>query len=64
MDKYRLSKQGLAALFAAQNKTLSDAEVQELMLRIDTGGDGEVRWDDFRALVQCVPQAKFGGQVL
>jgi hypothetical protein len=52
LDQCRLSKQGLAALFAA-NKTLSDdAQVEELMLRFDTGGDGEVRWHDFRALVR------------
>jgi len=51
LDQCRLSKQGLAALFAA-NKTLSDAEVEELMLRFDTGGDGEVRWHDLRALVR------------
>jgi len=52
LDQCRLSKQGLAALFAGQNKTLSDAEVEELMLRFDTGGDGEVRWHDLRALVR------------
>jgi hypothetical protein len=51
VDKYHLSKQGLASLFAAQNKTLSDAEVEELMLRINAGGDWEVRWDDFRTLI-------------
>jgi hypothetical protein len=51
LDQCRLSKQGLAALFAA-NKTLSDAQVEELMLRFDTGGDGKVRWHDFRALVR------------
>jgi hypothetical protein len=50
--KCRLSKQGLAALFAAKNKTLSDAEVEELMLRIDTDGDGEIDWLEFRALAR------------
>jgi hypothetical protein len=52
LNQCRLSKQGLAALFA-QNKTLSDAEVEELMLSIDTGGDGEAAdWHEFRALVR------------
>jgi hypothetical protein len=48
----RLSKQGLAALFLAKNKALSEGEVEELMFRIDTSGDGEVDWHEFRALVR------------
>jgi hypothetical protein len=51
LDQCRLSKQGLAALFAA-NKTLSDAEVEELMLRIGTDGNREFDWLEFRALVR------------
>jgi Ca2+-binding EF-hand superfamily protein len=52
LDKSRLSKQGLAALFAAKNKTLSEGEVEELMMRIDTNGDGEIDWLEFRALAR------------
>jgi hypothetical protein len=52
LDNCRMSKQGLAALFAARKKTLSEGEVKELMMRIDTGGDGEVDWHEFRALVR------------
>ncbi len=52
LDRCRLSKQGLAALFASKNKTLSEGEVEELMLRIDASGDGEVDWHEFRALVR------------
>jgi hypothetical protein len=52
LDKCRLSKQGLAALFAAKNKTLSEGKVEELMLRIDTDGNGEIDWQEFRALVR------------
>jgi hypothetical protein len=52
LDKCRLSKKGLAALFAAKEKALSEAEVKELMMRMDTSGDGEVDWHQFRALVR------------
>jgi hypothetical protein len=52
VDKCCLSKQGLAALFAAKNKTLSDAEVEELMMRFDTDGNGEIDWLEFRALAR------------
>jgi hypothetical protein len=45
-------KQGLAALFAARKKTLTEGKVKELMMRIDTSGDGEVDWHEFRALVR------------
>jgi hypothetical protein len=48
----RLSKKGLAALFAAKKKALSEAEVKELMMRMDTSEDGEVDWHQFRALVR------------
>ncbi len=48
----RLSKQGLAALFAAKNKTLSEGEVEKLMMRIDTDGNGEIDWLEFRALAR------------
>ena len=40
LDHCRLSKQGWAVLFAARKKTLSEGEVKELILRIDTSGDG------------------------
>jgi Ca2+-binding EF-hand superfamily protein len=52
LSKCRLSKQGLAALFAAKNRTLSEGEVEELMMRIDTSGDGKVDWQEFRALIR------------
>jgi hypothetical protein len=42
----------LAAFFASKNKTLSEAEVKELMLRIDTDGNGEIDWLEFRALAR------------
>ena len=48
----RLSKKGLAALFAAKKKALSEGEVKELMMRMDTSEDGEVDWHQFRALVR------------
>jgi hypothetical protein len=48
----RLSKKGLAALFAAKKKALSEGEVKELMMRMDTSEDGEVDWHEFRALVR------------
>ncbi len=52
LGKSRLSKQGLAALFASKNKTLSEGEVEELMMRIDTDGNGEIDWLEFRALAR------------
>jgi hypothetical protein len=51
-DNCRMSKDGLAALFAARKMTLSKGEVEELMMRIDTSRDGEVDWHEFRALVR------------
>ncbi len=39
-------------MFAARKKTLSEGEVKELMLRINTSGDGEVDWHAFWALVR------------
>ena len=50
-DKCCLSKQGLAALFAAE-KTLSEGKLEELMVRIDTDGNGEIDWYEFRALAR------------
>ena len=47
-----MSKLGLAALFAAQNMTLGEGEVEELLSRFDTNGDGEVDWREFLALVR------------
>ena len=52
LDKCRLSKKGVAALFAAKEKALSEAAVKELMMRMDTSEDGEVDWHQFRALVR------------
>jgi hypothetical protein len=52
LDKIRMSKLGLAALFAAQNMTLGEGEVEELLSRFDTNGDGEVDWREFLALVR------------
>jgi hypothetical protein len=52
LDKCRLSKQGLAALFAAEKKTISEGKLEELMVRIDTDGNGEIDWYEFRALVR------------
>ena len=51
-NKCRLSKQGLAALFAAEKKTLSEGKLEELMVRIDTDGNGEIDWYEFRALAR------------
>jgi hypothetical protein len=47
-----MSKQGLAELFAAKKMTLSEGEVEELMSRFDTNGDGQVDWREFLALVR------------
>jgi hypothetical protein len=47
-----MSKQGLAELFAAKKMTLSEGEVEELMSRFDTNGDGQVVWREFLALVR------------
>ena len=52
LDKKRMSKKGLAALFAAKNVTLSEDAVDELMSRIDTSGDRQADWHEFRALVR------------
>ena len=52
LDKIRISKPGLAALFAAKNVTLREGEVEELLSRFDTNGDGEVDWREFLALVR------------
>ncbi len=53
LDQRRFSKQGLAALFAAQNKTLSDAQVEEIMLRIGTKPVASTDALDHQALDQC-----------
>ena len=47
-----MSKQGLAALFAAKKMTLSEGKVEELMSRFDTNGDGQVDWREFLTLVR------------
>jgi Ca2+-binding EF-hand superfamily protein len=52
MDPLRISKQGLATLLAAKNVILSERQVDELMQRIDTDGDGEIDWPEFRTLVR------------
>ncbi len=51
-DKRRLSKQGLAKMFEAKNITLSKGKLEELMSRIDTNGNGEIDWLEFRALAR------------
>jgi hypothetical protein len=52
VDKCCLSKQGLAALFAAKNKTLSEGELEELISRSDANGDGVIDFNEFRTLVR------------
>jgi hypothetical protein len=51
-DKRRLSKQGLAKMFEAKNTKLSKGKLEELMSRIDTNGNGEIDWLEFRALAR------------
>jgi Ca2+-binding EF-hand superfamily protein len=51
-DKRRLSKQGLAKMFETKNITLSKGKLEELMSRIDTDGNGEIDWLEFRALAR------------
>jgi calmodulin len=51
-DKRRLSKEGLAKMFEAKNITLSEGKLEELMSRIDTDGNGEIDWLEFRALAR------------
>jgi hypothetical protein len=48
----RISKQGLVKLLAAKNVVLSEGQVDELMQRSDTDGDGEIGWHEFRTLVR------------
>ena len=52
LDKIRMSKQGLADLFADKKMNFSEGEVEELLSRFDTNGDGEVDWREFLALVR------------
>jgi hypothetical protein len=51
-DKRRLSKQGLAKMFETKNVTLSKGKLEELMSRIDTDGNGQIDWLEFRALAR------------
>jgi hypothetical protein len=51
-DKRRLSKEGLAKMFKTKNITLSKGKLEELMSRIDTKGNGEIDWLEFRALAR------------
>jgi hypothetical protein len=51
-DKRRLSKQGLAKMFETENVTLSKGKLEELMSRIDTDGNGDIDWLEFRALAR------------
>jgi len=51
-DKRRLSKEGLAKMFETKNITLSQGKLEELMSRIDTDGNGEIDWLEFRALAR------------
>jgi hypothetical protein len=48
----RISKQGLVKVLAAKNVVLSEEQVDELMQRSDTDGDGEIDWHEFRTLVR------------
>jgi Ca2+-binding EF-hand superfamily protein len=48
----RLSKEGLAKMFETKNITLSKGKLEELMRRIDTDGNGEIDWLEFRALAR------------
>jgi hypothetical protein len=48
----RISKQGLATFLAAKDVVLSEGQVDELMQRIDTDGDGQIDWQEFRTLVR------------
>jgi hypothetical protein len=48
----RISKQGLVSFLAAKNVVLSGEQVDELMQRSDTDGDGEIDWHEFRTLVR------------
>ncbi len=51
-DKRRLSKEGLAKMFETKNITLSKGKLEELMSRIDSNGNGEIDWLEFRALAR------------
>ncbi len=51
-DKRRLSKEGLAKMFETKNMTISKGKLEELMSRIDTNGNGEIDWLEFRALAR------------
>jgi hypothetical protein len=48
----RISKQGLVKLLTAKNVVLSEGQVDELMQRSDTDGDGQIDWHEFRTLVR------------
>jgi hypothetical protein len=48
----RISKQGLVAFLAAKNVVLSEGQVDELMQRSDTDGDGQIDWHEFCTLVR------------
>jgi hypothetical protein len=48
----RISKQGLLKLLAAKNVVLSEGQVDHLIQRSDTDGDGQIDWHEFRTLVR------------
>jgi hypothetical protein len=48
----RISKQGLLKLLAAKNVVLSEGQVDHLIQRGDTDGDGQIDWHEFRTLVR------------
>ena len=39
-------------MLAAKNVVLNEGQVHELMQRIDTDGDGEIDWNEFRTLMR------------
>ncbi len=48
----RISKQGLVIFLEAKNVVLSEGQVDELMQRSDTDGDGQIDWHEFSTLVR------------
>jgi Ca2+-binding EF-hand superfamily protein len=51
-NKGSMSKQGLAKMCELKNVTLSQGKLEELISRIDTDGNGEIDWLEFRALAR------------
>jgi hypothetical protein len=55
-DKARISKEGLAKMFETKKMTLSKVKLEEFMSRIDTDGNEEIDWLEFRALARSNSQ--------